>query len=168
MKAHNSLADLPWSTIDWSRSNIAIAAHLGCSHFTAAHYRSIHAPRTVKPRIPWETVTGWEEKSNAAIAAELGVSRARVEAYRRKCKLPYGPRSPGTGLHCRATRKIKPLTLHARAARLDAIWAYLWPDDPQNLRRLHEVVAIQNRVDALRSAIRVLEKELSNEYTTKP
>jgi len=143
MKAHNSLADLPWSTVDWSRPDTAIAATLGCSHTTVGQYRHIHAPRSPKAQIPWHTVTGWGRKSNADVAAELGVPRATVESYRWKKKLPHGPRSHGTGLR---GRHVKPLSLHARAARLEAVWAYLWPDDPQNLRRLDEVAEIQTRL----------------------
>lgn len=140
--AHNSLAALPWPTVDWSQTDTAIAAALGCCHTTVAHYRGIHSPWPPRTPIPWRTVTGWAVKSNAAIAAELGIPRATVESYRWKHKLPHGPRSPGTGLH---RRTVKPLTLHARAKRLEAVWACLWPDDPMNLRRLDEVAAIKQR-----------------------
>ncbi len=142
--AHNSLTDLPWSSQDWSQPNTSIAATLGCCHTSVRHYRQIHAPRPPKNATPWHTVTDWAAKSNATIAAELGVPRATVESYRWKHKLPHGPRSPGTGLH-RQSGKPKPLTLHAKAQRLEAVWACLWPDDPMNLRRLDEVAAIKQQ-----------------------
>lgn len=137
-----------WSTVDWSRPNTAIAAMLGCSHWTVGQYRRIYAPPTLpKVPTPWHTIAAheWSLRSNASIAAELSTSQSNVAQHRRRNKLPHGPRSPGSGIYARPGSKIKPLTLHDRAKRLGAVWAYLWPDDPMNLRRLDEVAEIQTR-----------------------
>lgn len=144
--AHNSLATLPWHAINWSQPDTTIAQTLGYPHWTVGKYRRLHAPETLPPAPPWESITDWGDRSNADIGRELGIPSKLVAQHRRRCKLPHGPRSPGTGLHKRTgPRKPAPLTMHAKATRLEDVWACLWPDDPCNLQRRDEVAEIQQR-----------------------
>ena len=94
--------------------------------------------------IAWHQVAGWAEKSNATIAREVGTTSKYVGTYRSRHKLPQGPRSPGSGLSQRPAA-LRPLSNKAKAQRLDAVWAFLWPDDPTNTRRRDEVEAIKQR-----------------------
>ena len=145
--AHNSLAALPWCAVNWSQPDTTIAQTLGCHSHTVGDYRRKHAPETLPLHPPWEHITNWADRSNADIGRELGIPSKLVAQHRRRFKLPHGPRSPGTGLHKRTgPRKPAPLTMHAMARRLEAVWALLWPDDPQNLRRLDEAKEIQTRL----------------------
>ena len=141
---HNTLAGLPWHTVDWSQPNTVIARQLGCSHTTVAQYRP--TPPQPKPVIPWHTVTDWAAQSNATIAGVLGIHRDIVTYHRWKNKLPVGPRSPGSG----KPRKAKPpLTTRQKAARLEALWAYLWPDNPGNPDQLDEVATLKQKTTDL-------------------
>jgi len=94
---------------------------------------------------PLFNVTGWAEKSNAAIAAETGLPIKRISQYRYRRKLPTGPRSPGSGKYDRTGRPMKALTMRARVKRLEAVWAFLWSEDPGNALQRDEVAAIKQR-----------------------
>ena len=96
-----SKAHLPWHTVNWGRTNAAIAADLGCHLSTVAKYRLLHTGSTKRPvYINWETVTraDWETTSNARLAERLGTTRHTVNGYRCRWGMPKGPRSPGSGL----------------------------------------------------------------------
>ncbi len=139
---------LIWARADWSRTNKELVALLDVSLFTVRKYRHIYTGETTSGSTnPLNNVTGWEHKSNAAVAVETGLGRQAVSDWRCRKKLPKGPRSPGTGYHRKnAARKPVPMTLHARAKRLEAVWAFLWPDDPQNLLQRDEVETIKTLI----------------------
>jgi len=95
---------------------------------------------------PWHLITDWAEKSNATIAAETGRTAKQVQQYRRRRKLPIGPRSPGSGLYSRNRPPRNTMTMRVKVKRLEAVWACLWPDDPTNAQHRDEVAAINQRI----------------------
>lgn len=144
-RSNKSLASLPWSTVDWSQANTVIAAALNCSHSTVAHYRYLHTGTTPRQKTsnPLHQFTEWATTSNAKIARQFGITRLQAQSFRNKFGHPAGPRSPGSGLW-RKHRAPRNWTKREKAARLDAVWALLWPEDPNNNAGRDEVEAIKN------------------------
>lgn len=137
----------PWEQVDWSKPGNVIAQERGCSRAWVSANRRIHAPKTVrvcKPSPDWGSITNWGELSNAKVAAQLGngLTIVRVADYRRKHKLPLGPRSPGTGLYLRTKKYAPRLTQRECRRRLVAVWDLLWPDrngDPVDKDEVAEI-----------------------------
>ena len=79
----------------------------------------------------WGSIADWASLSNGTIAKQIGCSLKQVAYYRRTRKLPYGPRTPGSGLHQKprgSPKKPARLPLYECRRRLEAIWDLLWPD----------------------------------------
>lgn len=92
---------------------------------------------------PLHQHTDWTGMSNAAIARQHGLTRKEVADFRRNHRKPAGPRSPGSGLWKRGQPTRRKYTKREKAARLDAVWALLWPEDPVNAAGRDEVEAIK-------------------------
>ncbi len=134
-----------WSAVDWSRNNREIAQEMGCSRSTVSKRRKIYsnAAPVVKKLHPLKGFDRWAEMSNAAICKQFKLPRYVVQNYRSRHRLPPGPRSPGSGLW-QKRKSPRVFTKREKAARLDAVWAFLWPTDPVNAAGRDEVEAIKN------------------------